>query len=600
MTKKNIIFLLFISALLNQCIGFNPHSPADQETALDLRKADTNIVLPPSWAFGMIYGSYTNQEQSIELVNQIMEHDYPIDAFWIDSWIWDYQNQGRGPEKYIDFVADTVSYPDLGFLWSYFEQHNIKAGMWIWDCILKTGNEAAYKEFREKGLFANEYIRTDSWHNGSRTTIMGDGANQVKGTWCGDIDFTNSEAVALVREKMKHFFDQGLDFLKLDKSNSLPFCKAMYEMTRDLGQETGGRGFIFSHSGKETSDTYKNYPAKWTNDTRSDWTVESPTKDFSPWLPGVAFKENIAMYTDTSRIFHEIPFMANDMGGFALGLDRKVDEELYIRWLEFACFLPVTTPFSQPENTTGNIAFKVSQRADKLFREYAHRKMRLFPYIYSYAHLSRLLGIPAVRPVPGHLYEYYLGGEILVAPVYEQGNTSREVFLPQGQNWVDYWTGEEYPGDTAIRVQAPIDRIPLFIVKGSIIPMRQYASSIQRGTNDTLEVHIYPGEERLFRLIEDDGISNDYLSGGFALTSIRQKLMNGELEVAVEPVWGTYQNMKNERVWKFIIHCPPETVLSNPRLNGKKIESIRDGSILNVSAFHWNKNKAFSLKIKFS
>ena len=60
---------------------------------------DTNVVLPPSWAFGVLYGAYTNQEQSIARIKQIEEHDYPIDAYWIDSWFWSFDDEGEGPEQ---------------------------------------------------------------------------------------------------------------------------------------------------------------------------------------------------------------------------------------------------------------------------------------------------------------------------------------------------------------------------------------------------------------------------------------------------------------------------------------------------------------------
>ena len=71
--------------------------------------ADTNLVLPPSWAFGVLYGGYTNQQETIERVKEIKKHDYPIDAYWIDSWFWSYADKGIGPKKFIDFVADTSS-----------------------------------------------------------------------------------------------------------------------------------------------------------------------------------------------------------------------------------------------------------------------------------------------------------------------------------------------------------------------------------------------------------------------------------------------------------------------------------------------------------
>jgi alpha-glucosidase (family GH31 glycosyl hydrolase) len=525
--------------------------------------------------FWYFTGAYTNQEQTVELINQIIEHDYPIDAFWIDSWIWDWKNQGEGPAKYMDFIADTVSYPDMKAMWSFMEERNIKAGMWMWDAIMQTGNEAEYDDFKSKGFFRAENIRTDGWHNGARTTIIGDNSQPVRGTRCGDIDFENPEAVAYFQQKVKHFFDKGVDFIKLDKTDAIPVCKAMFEMSQQLGRETGGRGFVLSHSHGVDSEEYKRYPGKWTDDTRSDWNIENPTHEFSPWLPRVAFKENVAMYTDTSRHFHKIPFLANDMGGFSVGTDGLIDEELYIRWLQFAVFVPLTTPFSQPENPTGNIAFKVSPRADSLFRQFAHLKMELFPYIYSYAHQSRLSGVNTIRPINGLTDQYLFGAEMLVAPVVEQGKTSREVYLPENSDWINYWSGEKIKGSQSVTVEAPLQQIPLFVKAGAIIPKRKYARSIETGTNDLLELHIYEGADGEFILIEDDGKSNDYLQGIYASTQISFQSEGEESRIEIKQVKGFYQGMSEKRDWEIFFYSPrniQEIVVNNEKVEPAKID----------------------------
>ena len=77
-----------------------------EKAKLELNVADSNVVLPPAWAFGVLYGGYTNQEQTIATVKEIQQHDYPIDAYWIDSWFWSFDDHGRGPKKYIDFVDE--------------------------------------------------------------------------------------------------------------------------------------------------------------------------------------------------------------------------------------------------------------------------------------------------------------------------------------------------------------------------------------------------------------------------------------------------------------------------------------------------------------
>jgi len=565
--KNTVKFSLLLFII---CAHITCENPQYGQNKTDLHSvvADTNLVIPPAWAFGIVYGAYTNQKQSIELIDQIIEHDYPIDGFWIDSWIWDWQNQGQGPKKYMDFVADTISYPDMKEMWDYMESKNIKGGMWMWDAIMKTGNEDVYKDFKSKGFFRAENIRTDGWHNGLRTTIIGDNSEQVQGTWCGDIDFENPKATAYFQQKVKHFFDDGVDFIKLDKTDAIPVCKAMFETTQKLGKETEGRGFILSHSHGVETEEYKRYPGKWTDDTRSDWNVENPTHKFSPWLPYVAFKENLAMYTDTNRHFYEIPFLANDMGGFSVGADGIIDEELYIRWLEFAHFVPLTTPFSQPENPTGNIPFKVSERADSIFHFYSHLKMELFPYIYSYAHLARIDGVNIIRPT--RLYEYLFGREILVAPVYEQGKRERELFLPVHSKWIEYWTGKTYEGGQTISVQAPLGQIPLFVKQGAIIPRREYARSIEEGTNDLLTLEIFAGANSNFRLIEDDGTSNDYLQGKFALTNIEYQEEPGENRIVIHPVSGSYEGMSKLRTWKFILRGDHK--ITEIKLDGEKID----------------------------
>lgn len=517
--------------------------------------ADTNVVLPPSWAFGVLYGSYTNQQETVERVDEIIAHDYPIDAYWIDSWFWDHANEGKGPKKYMDFVADTIGYPDRKAMWDYLQKQGVKGGFWAWDCIFQTGNEEAFADFEEKGYFLNTYVESNPWHNNSTTTAMfqTEGGSK-KGTLCGNIDFNNPEAVAYFKQRMKHFFDEGADFIKLDRTSAINVCKVMFEMSQEFGRETQGRGFLLSHTGGVESEEFKRYPGKWTDDTRSDWTIEKPTKNFNSWVPAVALKENIAMFNDTARKSScNIPFLANDMGGFDMGITDQLDEELFIRWLQFSQFNPIVEAFSQPENPSANLAYRYSERADRLFRQYTHLRMELFPYVYSYAHKTRLEGELMMRKLPGQIYEYLFGNELFVAPVYEQGATEREFMLPAGK-WVNYWNGDVLEGGQMQKVAAPIEQIPLLVRQGSIIPMRAYARSIEQGTNDVLTLHVYPGANSTFTLIEDDGTSNDYLKGIYAKTDICLKMEQGGMKVEIAPLLGYYEGMNQERSWRVCIH----------------------------------------------
>ena len=531
---------------------------------------DTNIVLPPAWAFGILYGGYTNQQETIDRIKALKKHQYPIDAYWIDSWFWSYAEKGKGPKNYIDFIADTVSFPDRKKMWDYLQKNGIKGGFWIWDCILKTGNEKAFNDFASKGFFAEIFVNKNSWHNKGTSTAIFQETKEHPGTLCGNIDFKNPEAVKYFKSKMKHFFDEGADFIKLDRTTDIAACKTMFEMCQKFGKETKGRGFVLSHSSGTENEEYKRYPAKWTDDTRSDWTIEKPLVDFNSWVPPVAFKENIAMYTDTSLATSKIPFLANDLGGFDMGKVKKPDEELYIRWLQFSMFNPVTEVFSQPENPTSNLAWMYSNRADSIFREYAQWRLKLFPYIYSYALRSRLEGKRILGKFADHKFQYLFGDEMLLAPVYEKGSINQTVYLPEG-NWVNYWTGETLSGKNTCLVNAPIQHVPLFIKQGAIIPMRNYASSVEKGNNKTIILEIYAGADGSFTLYEDDGTSNEYLSGKYSLTHIEWTETNETSKVLnISPVAGEYKGMPQKRQWIINLHLIREPLWV--MINGKKCD----------------------------
>jgi len=557
---------------------------------------DTNVILPPAWAFGLLYGGYTDQEGTVERIKSIQAHDYPIDAYWIDSWFWSYADSGAGPKGYLDFVGDTIAYPDRKAMWSWMEQNNIRGGFWVWDCIQETGNEAVFRDFLERGFFSGVYLNRNPWHNKGTTTAMFSEDQDHPGTLCGNIDFDNPKAVSYFKARLKPLFEEGADFIKLDRTDKISVCRSMYELTASEGLQSRGRGLILSHSGGTGSEEYKRYPLKWTDDTRSDWNVTSPLVQFDPWVPHVALKENIALYTDPSAATSRIPFLTNDLGGFDMGKTDKPEEELYIRWMQFSMFCPVTEVFCQPENPTSNMAWNYSPLADSLFREYSHRRMQLFPYLYSYAHLSRLRGINMIRPIPGHLYEYMLGNELLVAPVYERGSTSRTVMLPDGQ-WINYWTTEELAGGREHSIDAPVGQIPLLVRKGAIIPEREYAPSIETGSNDILTLNIYPGDDRSFTLIEDDGSSNDYLKGNYATTEITGTVTKGGSTLTVAPVSGSYEGMPGQRSWKLKIHS--ENRPRDIRVNGRRVPFEYDAAerVTLVSVGRHNKNRRTEIRV---
>ena len=585
--------ILFFAMLSANIVGIS------QSAGNNLPKhtvADTNLILPPAWAFGVLYGGYTNQEETINRVEEIKKHDYPIDAYWIDSWFWSYAEKGMEPNKYIDFVADTVGYPNRNIMWDYLKKNKIKGGFWTWDCILETGNEKAFNDFKSKGFFSTIYTEKNAWHNLSISTGMTQENKEHPGTECGNIDFDNPKAVTYFKQRMKHFFSKGADFIKLDRTSKISVCKTMFEISQEFGRETKGRGFVLSHTFETETEDYKRYPTKWTDDTRSDWTIEKSEIKFPLWIPSIAFKENIAMYTYPGKKTSQIPFLTNDMGGYEKGSVKMPDDELYIRWLQFSMLNPVTEVFSAPENPTSNLAWLYSKRADSIFRFYFQLRLWLFPYIYSYAHRSRIEGKHMIGKFSGHLYQYMFGDELLVAPVYEKGATAQKVFLPEGK-WINYWTGEQMNGNAGHIVAAPIHQIQLFVKQGSIIPMRNYASSIEKGTNNILKLHIYTGDNGRFNLLEDDGTSNDYLKNIYASTVIELKNAADKIRVKINPVEGRYTGMKLTRKWDLYIHI--DKAPAQVKLNGQNLKFKYENNMVIVESNQLPVNKTAIFELSY-
>ncbi|MGD0547823.1 MAG: DUF5110 domain-containing protein, partial [Terracidiphilus sp.] len=116
--------------------------------------------------------------------------------------------------------------------------------------------------------------------------------------------------------------------------------------------------------------------------------------------------------------------------------------------------------------------------------------------------------------------EYMFGPAFLVAPVTEQGATSREVYLPAGTNWYNYWTNERVKGGQTITVAAPIDTIPLFVRAGSILPLGAPVENTHQ-TQAIEKIRVYPGADASFTIFSDDGTSYDYEKGAGAITHLR-------------------------------------------------------------------------------
>jgi alpha-D-xyloside xylohydrolase len=145
--------------------------------------------------------------------------------------------------------------------------------------------------------------------------------------------------------------------------------------------------------------------------------------------------------------------------------------------------------------------------------------------------------------------QFLFGDSLLVNPVVQKGAISRSVALPQGSNWVDFWTGQTYRGGQTILADAPLDRIPILAKAGSIVPLGPIVQSAAE-LADTLEIRIYDGKDADFLLYEDGGDGYAYEHGAEATIQFHWDDLRNTLSIGDRS--GTFPGMQTKRTFRII------------------------------------------------
>jgi alpha-D-xyloside xylohydrolase len=200
--------------------------------------------------------------------------------------------------------------------------------------------------------------------------------------------------------------------------------------------------------------------------------------------------------------------------------------ELYVRWFEYATFQPNMRAHGSRKF---NEVWSYGKQAEPILEKYLRLRYQLMPYIYSLAYFSHETGAPFMRglfmdfgsdpKVADIGDEYMFGPALLVAPVTEQGRTSRKVYLPAGADWYNFWTNERFHGGEEVTVSAPIDTLPIFVRAGSILPLGTTILSTDE-KQAIAQLRVYPGEDGDFTLYSDDGKTYAYERGETQITHL--------------------------------------------------------------------------------
>ncbi len=240
-----------------------------------------------------------------------------------------------------------------------------------------------------------------------------------------------------------------------------------------------------------------------------------------------------------------VPFCGVDIGGFF----GNATPELWARWVQLGAFLPFCRGHSCA-GTRPAEPWVYGERTESIARAYLTLRYRLLPYLYTLFHEAATTGAPIIRPLLYHFpndpqthhgYDQaLLGSQLLLAPIIRPGVEHRVVYLPAG-DWYDWWTGERISGPIHLMTHAPLERLPLYVRGGAIIPMAPAMQYTDERPLDELTLDIYPAGTSTWTLYEDDGISFDFEQGQTATTTYRCEEDASAISVTLEARVGSWQ-----------------------------------------------------------
>jgi oligosaccharide 4-alpha-D-glucosyltransferase len=433
--------------------------------------------LPPRWAFGYLQSrfGYHSETEARVIVSEFRNRHIPLDALILDLyWFgwggmgnlnWDYSQWPNPSGMMHDF--DSLGVKTILITEPYIQQTSSNYG------AAYTGGHLTPDSNGIPVLLPNFWAGAASLVDITRPEtrdwfwqFYAARVNEGVGGWWSDLGEPE-----LHPDNMRHYLGPAA---KVHNIYSLLWAKVLYDKYRE--QFPQQRVFNLIRSGFAGMQRYGAIP--WSGDVQ---------RTFSGLRAQVPIMLNMGL--------SGVPFVAYDIGGFDCG---PQDPELYIREMQLGCFMPIMRSHGV---TVPPEPFYYDSTTARIATDYIRLRYAMLPYTYHLAYIAARVG----RPMASPLFTYYrpsdpltfniddefFWGSFLVAPVLDAGARSRNVYLPAG-TWIDYWTDDLYLGPQTITASAPLDRIPLFVSDGAIIPMMPVRESARLCRADTLLFHGWP------------------------------------------------------------------------------------------------------------
>lgn len=465
------------------------------EVIASYRTLTGNAPMFPKWAYGFwqCRERYVSSKHLVETVKEFRKRKLPLDVIVQDWQYWG--NRGWGVPQF-----DEENYPNPSEFIQELHDMNPHFNISIWSNPDK--NSTIGREYVAKNRFIPETKWLDYFNPETRkeywTTLKENMFDHGVDSWWMDAVEPENDAL----RGTKTYVSLG-DFYRL--TYPLMVTQAVYEGQREISSDK--RVCILTRSAFSGQQRYG--IINWSGDIGSTWDI---------------FRNQIVAglnFTITG-----LPYWTTDIGGFFRpGQSQYTDEkyhELLTRWYQWGAFNPI---FRMHAYQTETEPWKYGQTVEDNMRKMLKLRYRLLPYIYSEAWQVTKNGSTIMRPMVMDFngdadaidqpFEYMFGKSFLVAPITEGGTTQRDVYLPKSTDWYDFWTGKLIKGGQTVNTDAPLNKIPLFIKAGSIVPMGAIMQYADEKPADNLEIRIYTGADAQFELYEDEGDNYNYEQGKY-------------------------------------------------------------------------------------
>ena len=538
------------------------YGPKLDQVISGLRRATGNAPLWPKWAYGLwqCRERYNTQKEMLYAATEYRKRQIPVDLFVQDwfYWINDKENNPMGR-----FSWDSKRYPDPEAMIRQLHEEHLKFMISVWCNATGPKMEDLVKHsiHRDIGYWIDVFDpigRALRWKYLNQL-FFSKGAD----AWWGDATEPGDPGTDLLGQKV--FTGPGDS---ITSAYPLFASQSIYEGQRSTDPEK--RVCTLTRSSFPGMQRYA--AAAWSGDINGNW------ETFRRQIPaGLNF------------CLTGMPYWTTDCAGFFHPDNQYASadyNELLSRWFQWSTFCPILRLHGYKTKTE---IWNWLPETRKILLTYDRLRYLMLPYNYTVgsevtfhgATIMKALGMdfPNDPKVWDLKDEYLFGPSFLVAPVTTPKATSREVYLPAGTRWVNFWTGESHPGGKTLTVPAPITTIPLFVKAGSIVPLGPDLQYTSEKPADPIEIRVYPGSDGSFTLYEDEGDSYRYEKG--VCSTIPFTWDNAKKTLSIGARRGEFPGMLRKRTFRVVLVAPGKGTGIDPSPTAHEI--TYEGTPINVT-----------------